>query len=364
MELLVKTTPQKELFYPIIIDESLLEKAGEYINKYSSANKFLIVTNDTVFKLWGNVLNIPNSSVLVIPDGESFKNFDSLNLILNKALELKLERKDAIVAFGGGVIGDMAGFAASIYQRGIDFIQIPTTLLAQVDSSVGGKVAINHPLGKNLIGAFYQPKLVLADISVLGTLDIRQMKTGLAEVVKYAFIETSCNSENEYNFFNFLKENSAKIIDRDLSTLQELIYICCSLKSAVVVQDEKEKGLRAILNFGHTFAHALEKVTEYTFYTHGEAVAIGMKMALNLAYQKNLITSNYLDMGLSLIEQYGLEISVNKSITLQQVYEAMKLDKKVDSNNIRFILPTGYQKVDIFDDVDEELIKKVVSQEL
>lgn len=363
-KLIVKISPKKESEYPILIGENILKDAHKHISEYSNAKRFLIVTNTTVNKILGDKLNIPNSELLILQDGEKYKNFETLNQILDKAIEMKLERKDAIIAFGGGVIGDMAGFAASIYQRGIDFIQIPTTLLSQVDSSVGGKVAINHPQGKNMIGSFYQPKLVLADINTLKTLDTRQLKTGLAEVVKYAFIEKSCNTEEDYDFLNFLLQNKELIFKQNPETMSKMIAICCSLKSAVVLQDEKEQGLRAILNFGHTFAHAIEKVTKYSVYTHGEAVAIGMKMALNLSFKKELIDKDYYDLCLNLIKLYEFDLTINKTLTVENICDAMKLDKKVQSNKVRFILPTGYKTVDIFNEIDESLIKEVCVQNL
>lgn len=363
-KVIVKIKPQNESEYPILIGENLLEKANKFISEYSNAKRFLIVTNVTIEKILGDKLDILNSERLILPDGEKYKNFDLLKKIIDKAIEMKLERKDAIIAFGGGVIGDMAGFAASIYQRGVDFIQIPTTLLSQVDSSVGGKVAINHPQGKNMIGNFYQPKLVLTDTTTLKTLDIKQLKTGLAEVVKYAFIEKSCNANKDYDFLNFLLENKKQIFDLDSETISKMIQICCSLKSSVVLQDEKEQGLRAILNFGHTFAHAIEKATNYESYTHGEAVAIGMKMAINLSYKKKLIDKEYYDLCLKLIDLYGFDFVPDKVLTVNNICDAMKLDKKVQSSKVRFVLPTGYKTVEIFDDIDENFIKEVVQQEL
>lgn len=363
-KLIVKIASQKESEYPILIGENLLEEASKYIFEYSSAKKFLIVTNSTIEKILGDKLNVPNSERLILPDGEAYKNFETLQQIIDKAIEMKLERKDAIIAFGGGVIGDMTGFAASIYQRGVDFIQIPTTLLSQVDSSVGGKVAINHVQGKNMIGNFYQPKLVLADTTTLKTLDLKQLKTGLAEVVKYAFIEKSCNATKDYDFFNFLLKNKEQIFKLNPEIISKMIQICCELKSSVVLQDEKEQGLRAILNFGHTFAHAIEKVTKYNVYTHGEAVAIGMKMALNLSLKKELINKDYYDSCLKLISLYELDLIPHKTLTEENICEAMKLDKKVQSNKIRFILPVGSKAVEMFNEIEENLIKEVVQQEL
>lgn len=352
----VRIKATKESSYPIIIEENILEKAYEYILKYTRAKKFLVVTNDKIFNLYGEYLRNDNSEFIVLPDGEVYKSMEYLNKILDKALEIKLERKDAIIALGGGVIGDMAGFAAAIYQRGIDFIQIPTTLLAQVDSSVGGKVAVNHKLGKNMLGAFYQPKLVLSDTNVLKTLDERQFKTGLSEVIKYAFIEKTCNAEENYNFYEFLKENKEKICKRDTKALKELITICCKLKSAVVNQDEKEKGLRAILNFGHTYAHAIENITNYEKYTHGEAVSIGMKLIFDLALSLGKISGEYYKDAISLIQEYDLVTSLDFTPDKENFYDSMKSDKKVSNQSIVFVMPTNRKEVEIENNVDKKHI--------
>lgn len=365
MDKLIVKIPQSETKeYPILIGKGLALFSNKYITDYCRNKKFLIVTNETIFKLWGNKIDIKNSDWCILPDGEEYKNFDSLKIIIDNALAIKLERKDAIVAFGGGVIGDMAGFAASIYLRGIDFIQIPTTLLAQVDSSVGGKVAINHELGKNLIGSFYQPKLVLIDTDFLNTINLKQFKTGLAEVVKYGFIEKTCNYEESYDFIDFLTKNKQKIFELDKDILIQLISICCSLKNAVVTKDEKEQGLRAILNFGHTFAHAIEIATNYTEYTHGEAVAIGMKIAFALSHRMKLISNTYYESSLNLLKSFGLEYRLNPQLSVDTIVEAMYLDKKVEDGGVRFILPVGQGKVKIFENINEKLIREVVLQEL
>ncbi|MCD7878424.1 MAG: 3-dehydroquinate synthase [Candidatus Gastranaerophilales bacterium] len=352
----VKINAAAETSYPIFIGEDILENAYLYIKKYSKAKKYLVVTNTTIFPLYGEKLKNENTEFLIIPDGEIYKNVEFLNKILDKALEIKLERKDAIIALGGGVIGDMAGFAASVYQRGIDFIQIPTTLLAQVDSSVGGKVAVNHKLGKNMIGSFYQPKLVLSDTNTLATLDERQFKTGLSEVLKYAFIEKSCNCDSSYNLFNFLSENKYKVLNRDLKTLNLLINICCNLKSSVVNQDEKEKGLRAILNFGHTYAHAIENITDYKVYTHGEAVSIGMKLIFDLARSLNLITDDYYEKSLKLLNDYGLILKMNFNPDKENFYRIMQSDKKVNNTLINFVMPVSEGAVEIKSDIDKNMI--------
>ena len=346
--------PQKDgYFYDILIGVDLLADANEIVHKFSGANKFLIVTNETVAKLYKNSLHIENSQWLILKDGEEYKNFDTLKEILDKAVEYKLSRNDCIIAFGGGVVGDIAGFAASVYMRGCDFIQIPTTLLAQVDSSVGGKVAINHESGKNLIGAFYQPKVVIADTSVLKTLDLRQLKTGLAEVLKYAFIEKSCNSPLNYRLFSFLKMHKAEILDINPLIISQLISICCSLKAAVVNQDETEKGLRVILNLGHTFAHAIENLTNYKVYTHGEAVAMGMRYAFKLALNKSLIDDDYFETAKSLIDDFDILINV-PNFDKEKFYEEMFLDKKAQNGKIRFVLPTKFFEVDIYSDITKE----------
>lgn len=352
----VKISPIKESSYPIFIGENLLDNIYEIISKYTKARRFLVVTNDTVYSLYGEFLKSDNSDFLILPDGEIYKNMDMLSRILDKAMDIKLERKDAIIALGGGVIGDMAGFAASIYQRGIDFIQVPTTLLAQVDSSVGGKVAVNHTNGKNMIGAFYQPKAVIADTNTLNTLDDRQFKTGLSEVLKYAFIEKSCNADKDYKFFEFLQFYKEEVYKKDPEVLKELIKICCSLKTAVVNQDEKEKGLRAILNFGHTYAHAIENLTHYEKYTHGEAVSVGMRLVFELAHSLNLIGNEYFQKSIDLINYYELLTYIPDEFDLEMFYSAMSSDKKVDDKKINFVLPIKEKEVCIKNNIDKNII--------
>lgn len=355
----VKIPQKNEYNYDILIGTNLLPNANEIIRNYTKANKFLVVTNETVYGLYKNKFCLENAYFVVLQDGEKYKNFESLKRILDSAVENRLERKDCIVALGGGVIGDMAGFAASTYMRGIDFVQIPTTLLAQVDSSVGGKVAINHEHGKNLIGAFYQPKLVLADISTLNTLNKRQLKTGLAEVLKYAFLEKSCNVKKDYKFFEFLKQNKDKIYALDENAISELVKICCELKSAVVNQDETEKGLRAILNLGHTFAHATENLTNYTTYTHGEAVAMGLVSAFKLAFKKNLIDEKYYNESLALISEYEIT-PTNIDLDKEEFYKELFLDKKAQNGKVRFVLPDNKFSVKITDEISKENILECI----
>lgn len=345
--------------YPIIVGENLLEDANKYLKKYSPASKYFVVTNKTVSDLWKKSLNIENAEFFEIPDGEKYKNFDVLLSILNRASELNLDRKCTFVAFGGGVVGDMTGFAASIYRRGVNFVQIPTTLLAQVDSSVGGKTAVNSSYGKNLIGTFYQPKLVLADIKTLSTLDERQYKTGLAEVVKYAFIEKS--SGLDFRFIDLLGKSIKLIIERNPNELEKIVEICCSIKAAVVNQDEKEQGLRAILNLGHTYGHAIEKCTNYNVYTHGEAVAVGLQVAFDISFAKGLITEDYYNTASELINVFDFMIPEHENYPPEKVLEAMKFDKKAQNGKVKFVLPDGVGQVGLYDDVAREMLLQIIS---
>ena len=347
--------------YDIHIGSNLFEHAEEIVKQCSNAKKFLIVTNETIAKLYQNALNISNSTLLILKDGEEYKNFETLKKIIDTCVENRLERQDCIIAFGGGVIGDMSGFAAASYMRGIDFIQIPTTLLAQVDSSVGGKVAINHEHGKNLIGAFYQPKTVIIDTNVLKTLDLRQLKTGLAEVLKYAFIEKTCGYEKFFNLYEFLEENRQKIFALEPDITAELIYMCCSLKACVVNKDETEKGLRAILNLGHTFAHAIENLTNYRIYTHGEAVAAGMKKAFKLSLLEGLISKDYYEKSARLIDEYEITPQM-PDFDIESFYNEMFLDKKAQDGKIRFVLPDNAFSVKLTSNVTKEQVFKVLQQ--
>jgi len=360
-QVVVEIPVQKSYFYPILIGENTLDFVAEVVRQHTKAKKVLMVTNETVFPLYGKKIeNLLKKSgfeveVFELNDGEKFKNTSSLEKIWEKAIEIKLERKDAIVALGGGVVGDIAGFAAATYLRGIDFVQIPTTLLSQVDSSVGGKVAVNSPLGKNLIGNFYQPKAVLTDIATLKTLSERELKVGLAEVLKYALIENSCGlSKKGENFAQFLTTNKDKIFAIDKDIIAKTVKYCCELKASVVNQDEKEAGLRAILNFGHTIGHAVEKCCRYEGINHGEAIAIGMKGALHLSKKRNLISEEYYDFCLEFLNFYGMNYKIAANISSEDLCNAMLSDKKVQSGKTRFVLPVGDFSVKLFDDVSKE----------
>lgn len=358
-EVTVELNEKQKSSYPILIGESLLENANDYLAKYCPASKYFIITNEKINGLWGDKLIIENAEKFIIPDGEKYKNYETLISILDKASELKLDRKCAFIAFGGGVIGDITGFAASIYRRGVNFVQIPTTLLAQVDSSVGGKTAVNNAYGKNLIGTFYQPQLVLADTKTLTTLDDRQLKTGFAEVVKYAFIEKTCGCEN-FNFFDLLYNNVSEIKKLNLSYINEIVEICCKLKAIVVKQDEKENGLRAILNLGHTYGHALEKCSNYSIFTHGEAVAVGLQVCFDLSFALGFINENYYDKASELINLFEFNLPEHPYYSPDMIISAMNFDKKVKDGKIVFVLPVNLAEVRIFDNIDKNILYKII----
>lgn len=343
----------EEKSYPIFIENEEISVLSEKLFALVKNRKYLAVISEKVDKLYGKALGIPQENKLILKDGEKEKNFKNLEKILNHALKMKLTRKDVFIAIGGGVVGDITGFASATYMRGIDFIQVPTTLLACVDSSVGGKTAIDTKFGKNLVGAFYQPKAVFINPKFLKTLDDRQFKTGMGEVVKYSFIEKSCKCDEDLNLTNFLTEKVEQILERKEKTLAQLIEICVKLKISVVEKDEKESNLRRILNFGHTYGHAIERITKYKKYTHGEAVVEGMKFAFNLALKKNLIDKNYKFLAEDIIKKYNFreipKFNMNKMI------ELMQLDKKATTNSIVFILPTDYSTVDAFEILPEVL---------
>lgn len=353
VELSVKIN-SKEQYYPIIINNEDISDLAKKIFNFTEGKNYLVVISEKVEKLYGKKLNIPKEKKFILKDGEKEKNFTNYKKILNRALKMKLTRKDLMIAIGGGVVGDITGFAAASYMRGIDFIQVPTTLLASVDSSVGGKVAIDTDFGKNLVGAFYQPKIVFINPIFLKTLDDRQFKTGMGEVVKYSFIEKSCKCDYEdLNLTNFLSEKSEQILNRDEKILLKLIEICVKLKISVVEKDEKENGLRRILNFGHTYGHAIEKFTKYKKYTHGEAIVEGMKFAFNLAVKRNLIDKNYKFLAEDVMKRYNFcEIP---QFNNKKMLELMKLDKKATSDKITFILPTDYSIVEAFELTPDEI---------
>lgn len=345
------TVNTKTKTYDIIIKEGLIAEILDYLQR--DKKKFLI-TNKTLEKLYPDLVNNFENKI-VIKDGEEYKNFETFEFIINELLKRKIERKDLILALGGGVVGDLAGFAAASVLRGVNFVQIPTTLLAQVDSSVGGKTGFNTKYGKNLIGAFYQPESVLIDTNFLKTLPVREIKTGLGEVVKYSFIEKNCSNDENIHLSNFLNEASPNNLD-----FKEIIYRSVALKASVVSKDEKEAGLRAVLNFGHTFAHSIETITNYKKFTHGEAVAMGMKLAFELSYNLNFINKEYFDYAFNLIDKFNLAPIYKIECDKDEYISIMKSDKKVSNSKIRLVLPTSKGEVKIFDNIKEDDIKKVL----
>jgi 3-dehydroquinate synthase len=295
----------------------------------------LIVSNETVAPLYLESLkkSLHGATIhsLILPDGEQFKTSGHWTQIIDKLVDIRATRDATIITLGGGVIGDMAGFAAASYMRGIRFIQVPTTLLAQVDSSVGGKTGFNHPHGKNLIGAFHQPASVLIDINTLDTLPDREFSAGMAEVIKIAAIRDA-------GFLNWLETHSHEINAREPEALISMIQRSVQLKARVVAEDEREAGVRALLNFGHTFAHALETLTDYTVYLHGEAVAIGMMVATGLSEQRGLCEPGLSERLGSLMQTFGLPLNIPENIQPDRILELMKLDKKVIAGSHRLIL--------------------------
>ncbi|MCK8826644.1 3-dehydroquinate synthase [Natroniella acetigena] len=346
--------------YQIKVGEDLLKDIGTYLTELEIGSKVLIITNDLVDSLYGQEVKDSlkevgfTVEVAKIGDGEKYKSLETAQQLYDQAVVAGLDRSSSILALGGGVVGDIAGFIAATYMRGVNFIQVPTTLLAQVDSSVGGKVAVNHAAGKNLIGDFYQPQLVVADINVLSTLEEKELKAGLAEVIKYGVIW-------DEEFFTFLEDNYKEILTLEPQQVQHLIKVSCQIKAAVVAQDETERGLRAILNYGHTLGHALEAVTDYQYYRHGEGVAIGMLGAAKLAHQIGWLDKADVIRQQRLIENFGLPTSFSQW-SVDEICQALTKDKKVEDGVIRFILAKEIGEVEIIADLEENLIKEVTQE--
>ncbi|CAM9249425.1 unnamed protein product [Ectocarpus sp. 13 AM-2016] len=328
--------------YPIYIGEGILD-GGDLLRRHVTSKKALVITNDKVGPLYLDktvkILEAGGVEVetVVLPDGEEFKSLEVLTKILDKALSARLDRKTTFVALGGGVIGDMVGFAAAIYQRGVKFVQqVPTTLMAMVDSAVGGKTAVNHPLGKNMIGAFYQPQAVLADMGTLKSLPDRELASGIAEVVKYGLIKDS-------EFFRWQEGCMENMAARDAGVLAEAVERSCINKANVVAADEKEAGLRATLNLGHTFGHAIETGLGYGKLLHGEAVAIGMHMAADMSCRMGWVDQELVDRSVALMEKAGLPVELPKggAMDMDKFLTAMAVDKKVADGELRLILLKG-----------------------
>jgi len=328
--------------YPIEIAAHRLEGLHRH-SALPSATSALIVSNSTVWPLHGASLatalqkRYAQVHTVQLPDGEEHKTWQTLNLIFDALLENGCDRKTVLFALGGGVVGDMTGFAAACYMRGVPFVQVPTTLLAQVDSSVGGKTAINHPLGKNMIGAFYQPLLVVCDLSTLDTLPQRELSAGLAEVIKYGPIA-------DMAFMEWLESSMDALLARDRDALAYAVRRSCEIKAWVVGQDEREAGLRAILNFGHTFGHAIEAGMGYGAWLHGEGVGAGMVMAIELSHRLGLVDAAYVQRLRALVQRAGLPLHgpvLDAADNAGRYLELMRVDKKAEAGEIRFVLIEG-----------------------
>ena len=345
--------------YPIVIGEGLLRDAS-LVGGHVHARDVLIVSNTTVAPLYLGALEAslrPRRTVAtLLPDGESYKTLDTVERILDVLVANRFGRDCALVALGGGVVGDMAGFAASLYQRGVAFVQVPTTLLAQVDSAVGGKTGVNHPGGKNLIGAFHQPAAVLADTTTLSTLPPRELRAGLAEVVKYGLIRDEA-------FFAWLEAHSQALLAGDTLALVHVIRRSCEIKAAVVGRDEHERGERALLNLGHTFGHAIESATGYGRWLHGEAVGAGMVMAARMSHESGFLGTADLDRVISLIERLGLPTHVPE-LQPQAMLEHMRIDKKVLDGRIRLVLLRGIGQAFVTADYDEGRLRRTLEAHL
>ena len=345
-----------ERSYHIYIGESLLSSTHnvlpQCLNGYA-----VIVTNETVAPLYlqqlksGLVNSFAQVLAIVLPDGEQYKSMDMLNHIFTKLLEAGCDRSTVLFALGGGVIGDLTGFAASSYMRGVPYIQVPTTLLAQVDSSVGGKTAVNHPLGKNMIGAFYQPESVIADTTTLKTLPLRELRAGLAEVVKYGFIADNA-------FLDWIEENLDALLGRDVQALNHAIYRSCQIKATIVTQDEKERDLRALLNFGHTFGHAIEAGLGYGNWLHGEAVGCGMVMAADLSMRCGYLSQTGYKRVKNLIERIGLPLKA-PALSVEQYEKLMLNDKKTKAGELYFVLLQGIGSA-LVSMAPKELVSEVI----
>jgi 3-dehydroquinate synthase len=347
-----------ESSYHILIKRGLLSEVGARLTDLGLSGRACVITNPTVRVLYAKEivesLEAAGFSAIVveIPDGEEHKNLGEASKVFDRLIEEKFERTSPIVALGGGVVGDLAGFVAATYLRGVPYIQVPTTLLAQVDSSVGGKTAVNHPMGKNLIGSFYQPRVVLIDPDVLATLDEREVHTGLAEVVKHGVIRDPV-------FLEFLEKNSEKILNLE-DEIEEAVSRSCEIKASVVSEDEKEAGLRAILNFGHTFGHAVEAVAGYNVHRHGEAVGMGMVMAAGFSARLGFCSVTIRERIRKLLDSFGIPTEAPE-LKAADIMEAMLLDKKVKSGRIRFVLLKGVGDV-IVQEADEEELSKFLEE--
>jgi len=345
-----------ERSYPIFIGSEGVDQA--LLAPYIRARQVVVVSNTTVAPLYferlKDVLPAYDVSSIILPDGEQHKTLEVMDQIYTALLHQRCNRQVTLIALGGGVVGDMCGFAAATYQRGVDFIQLPTTLLAQVDSSVGGKTGVNHALGKNMIGAFYQPQCVVIDTSTLSTLADNQLRAGLAEVIKYGLMQDA-------DFFVWLEQNMAALLNRDEAALMYAIHRSCACKARVVAADEKEAGQRALLNLGHTFGHAIETAMGYGAWLHGEAVAVGMCMAANLSRQQGWLTERAYQRTVALIEAAQLPTQAPREMTVERFLELMSVDKKVMDGQLRLVLLKALGQGVVSHDFSMDLLKETLA---
>lgn len=346
--------------YPILIGPDLLG-SDQLTSLLGTMSQILIVTNDTIAPLYLEAVSAALSAEvatvesIVLPDGEQFKTLATVSKIYDQLMALRFDRKSALVALGGGVVGDMTGFAAATYQRGIRFIQIPTTLLAQVDSSVGGKTGVNHTAGKNMIGAFHQPESVIIDTATLATLPDREFRAGLAEVIKYGLIA-------DRDFLYWLADNIERIQQREGAAVVEAIRRSCENKAQVVAKDERESGIRAILNLGHTFGHAIETATSYKHWLHGEAVGFGMIVALELSKNLGKLTAADVEFAVNIIRSVGLPTEAPPGLNAADIKQLMGADKKVEAGTLRLVLLRSLGDAYVTADFDDRELDKVLSQ--
>lgn len=347
--------------YEIAIASDSLDSLGTWMKSLHLGRKAIVVSNAKVFGYYGSraVASLKEAgfevSTHLFADGEEYKTLESVCQLYDKALAEELERSSTLVALGGGVVGDMTGFAAATWLRGIGFVQVPTTLLSMVDASIGGKTGVNHPQGKNLIGAFYQPRLVSIDPNVLATLPEREFRAGMAEVIKYGVI---------WDADLFAQLEAAKTLATpdaiSVELLHQILVRSCQAKADVVTKDEKESGLRAILNYGHTIGHAVESLTGYTAFRHGEAVAVGMVAASRIAVEMGLWEATDDDRQLAVIEKAGLPTQVPQDIEIEAIVAKLKTDKKVKDGKVRFVLPTTIGHALVTDRVTDDIVSQVL----
>ncbi|CAL4043925.1 3-dehydroquinate synthase [Buchnera aphidicola (Anoecia corni)] len=344
--------------YPIIIG-SKLEKIDKSFFCIKKRNKVMLVTNKRISKLWKNNVITYLSTVhnhideIILDDGEQFKQLKTVEFIISIMLKNKYSRNSILIALGGGVIGDIVGFVASIYLRGIRYIQLPTTFLSQIDSSIGGKTGVNHILGKNMIGSFWQPKSVILNLDFLSSLSFLEIQSGMAEVVKYAIIF------DKY-FFVWLEKNFPLVLKLDKLSVLYCIKKCCELKAKIVSNDEKENNLRALLNLGHTYGHAIETELGYGFWSHGQAVSVGIVISSYTSFLLGILQEQELLRIISLLKNIGLPINISKNSSAQSYLNHMRRDKKVISGVLRLILPKKIGKCDIYSNIDSDIILKSI----